>query len=154
MQRIWGLGMSTETPSVPRDCAKFIFAYCLNVLRESPVESILDSKVSLDANVMTARVYMVKGKQASQVVLVSYTHWNDLPGPVDLWKRWKHERGNHLGLFSLDGEQEKFSSGEITTSINNSLSVIVGSAAPGRKLTYHSRRVRAHTEQVLLGMPR
>lgn len=155
IQRIWGLGMSTSSPATLRDAASCVFAYCLNGLRESSVLSILPPNVSLDGNAMTARLSLVKGKQASQAALVRYERWNNLPSPVDLWLRWQHARGNHSRFFGLDGEQEynPNAGGGLTRSLQNCLEILQITAPPGGKFTSHSLRIGAHTEQVLLGIP-
>lgn len=40
VQLIWGMGMSTEDPSILHDAAMVLFAFCMNGLRESSVTTI------------------------------------------------------------------------------------------------------------------
>ena len=55
---------------------------------------------------MTVRLSLLKGKQTSQVALVRYERWNNLPSPIDLWVRWQYARGNHSRLFGVDSERK------------------------------------------------
>lgn len=153
VQRIWGMGMSTDSPALLRDAALCVFAYCMNGLRESSVLSILHTNVAMDSNKLTARLSVVKGKPASQVSLVSYARWNDLPGAIDLWLRWYHARGGHVRFFALAGERVSATSGGMTRSLLNCLTALDATPPPGGKYTSHSLRIGAHTEQVLLGIP-
>lgn len=153
VQQIWALGMSTESPPVVRDASMCVFAFCLNGLRESSVESLLSTNVALSSEECTARLSKVKGRHASQVSLVRYARWNNLPSPVDLWVRWSHARGTHVRFFALDGEQVEARSGGLTRALVSCLSKLQQRAPHGGKYTSHSLRIGAHTEQVLLGIP-
>lgn len=152
MKKIWGLGMSTTSPSVLRDAACCLFAYCLNGLRESSVLTMLTDNVTVDAQSLKARLSMLKGKLTRHDTIIAYHRWDELPSPIDLWERCSVARGSHPRLFSLDGEGVAVSAGAMTKSLHICLKEIKHSPPPGGKYTSHSLRIGAHTEQVLLGI--
>lgn len=154
MQQVWSLGMSSESPSLVRDCAMLTFSYCMNGLRESSVLSILAGNVTLETDRVTARLSVMKGREASGVQLVSYSRL--VPGvgsPLDLWKRWAECRGSHPRFFALAGEPTRWTSGKLNLATKTCLTAIGMSAPTGGKYTSHSCRIGSHTEQILLGFP-
>lgn len=154
VQAVWGLGMSTRTPSTLRDCALVVFAYCLNGLRDSSVISLLSANVNISGTEMVARLSRVKGRASSQVPLVRYERSHSERGsPLDLWLRWYHARGRHSCFFGLDGERDPLGSQLTTDALARCLSLLEIQPPPGGKFTSHSLRIGAHTEQVLLGFP-
>lgn len=154
MQQVSSWGMASDSPSVVRDCVVLTFSYCMNEQRESSVLSIPADNITLADDCVTARLSVMKGKEASSVQLVAYSRL--LPGvgsPLDLWKRWSHCRWSHPRFFVLVGEPVHWTSGKLTAMTKSCLSALVVTAPTRGKFTSHSCRIGSHTEQILLGFP-
>jgi len=153
IQAIWGLGMSTSSPSILRDCAMTLLSYCFNGLRESSVVSLQAQNVTVDEDHIHARLSVVKGRQASRQQLVSYKRLGPHPSPVDLLMQWSHGRGRHPKYFGLDGERDPIPARALDDALKRCLTTLNLSPPPHGKYTSHSLRIGSHTEQVLLGFP-
>lgn len=66
MQRIWGLGMNSDSISVIWDCVWCLFSFSFNRLRESSVISGRATDVSLSTDLITERLSVVKGRASSR----------------------------------------------------------------------------------------
>lgn len=153
VQRIWALGMSSQHPGTVRDTAIVTFAFCMNGLRESSVASLLTANLALAPDSIVARLSLVKGRSASGVPLVRFDRLNDLPSPIDLWHRWDSVRGSHLRYFALPGEPSAWRTTMLTEALRRCLTSLDLAPPPHGKFTFHSLRIGAHTEQILLGIP-
>ena len=60
--------------------------------------------VRIDESVMSARLCVVKGRQASKEQLVAYHRLPSFSSPLDLLHRWNQARGRHARFFALPGE--------------------------------------------------
>lgn len=153
VQQIWGLGMSTDDPNVLRDAAVCVFAYCMNGLRESSVLTVEEANVTLTPDAMTVRLSRWKGKNASQLPLVSFQRLGSFPSPLDLWTRWHHARHSQTRYFALRGDSQGVAEGYMTAALLRCLRVLGISPPEGGTFTSHSLRIGSHTEQVLMGIP-
>ena len=130
MHQVWGMGMSTQSPSLLRDAAVCLFAYVMNGLRESSVMTVTVENVDLSDEVISARLSKVKGKAASRAQLVSYKRWSNVPGPIEVWKRWSHARHSHSRFFALQGECLVPSSQVMSRCLQNCLSRLESQLPP------------------------
>ena len=153
VQRMWCLGMTTESLPTLRDCAVCVFAFCFNGLRESSVLSMQTAGVRIDEPVMSARLCVVKGRQASKEQLVAYHRLSSFSSPLDLLHRWNQARGRHARFFALPGEATDWPRQGMTDACKRVLEALGLCPPAGGKYTSNSLRIGSHTEQVLLGVP-
>lgn len=114
--------------------------------------SLLASDVELLDSKISARLFVIKGKDASSVPPVSYRRLFDLSSPIDLWLRWSQTRGKHRRFFALDGESGEWVPGTLTKAIQNCLTVLNIQSPTHGKYTSHSLLIGSHTEQILVGL--
>lgn len=153
-QMIRSLGMQTSDMLMLRDCAAFIFSYCLNGLRDSSTMSIEASKVNFSRGSQSCRLSYWKGRKAISKPLVSYSRISEeVSSPLDVFLRWKDMRGNHRRFFGLPGKPDEYQKESLSRALQRCLAALEIVPPPGEKYTSHSLRIGAHSEQVLLGTP-
>jgi hypothetical protein len=104
---------------------------------------------------MTVRLVLVKGKAFGHAVPATHARTGvaRLTSPIDFFQKRTGLRPEHALFFGLPGDGNDWQLGSLSSALQRSLHVVTLFPPPGATWTSHCLRIRANTEQTLVGLP-